>query len=390
MMQAMQLPALPRLPSCLSTPWRLCGAASVGLVLLAGLPGPAEAQAELTLKAVKVADGLSHPWSLAFLPDGRMLVTERPGRLRVISPEGRVSEPVAGLPPVHAANQCGLLEVLPHPNFKADPWIYWSYAEGNADANGLAVARGRLDGLKLRDVQVIFRQAPKVDSSAHCAGRMAFAPDGRLFVTLGDRFKRKDDAPRVDNHLGKVVRLNDDGSVPADNPYLKTPGARPELWSVGHRNPQGAAIHPGTGELWTHEHGPQGGDELNLDRPGRNYGWPVITHGRNYGTGTSIGEGSSGPGVEAPLRVWQPVSVAPSGLAFVTSPRYPGWQGSLVMGTLRGQTLLRLSLDGPQVVGEQRLLTTLNERIRDVRQGPDGWLYLLTDSPDGRLLRLER
>lgn len=403
----LRLPAAPtatlavsQRPSRLRRTAHVLSGLTLSLLLGWGLgPGEAAAQAtspsgsaaeSISLKPVTVASGLSNPWSLAFLPDGRMLVTERPGRLRIVSPQGQLSPPVAGLPPVMAAGQCGLLDVAVHPNFKADPWIYWSYAEGSRDDNGLAVARGRLDGNRVKDVAVIFRQQPKVASTAHCAGRLAFAPGGQLFITLGDRFSRKDDAPRTDNHLGKVVRLRDDGSLPADNPYLKQPGALPELFSIGHRNSQGAAIHPRTGELWTTEHGPQGGDELNIERAGRHYGWPVITFGRNYGTGTQIGEGTSAPGIEAPLQVWRPVSIAPSGLAFITSDRYPGWQGSLVMGALRGQSLLRLSLDGDRVTGEQRLLGTLNERIRDVRQGPDGWLYVLTDNADGQLLRLER
>ena len=281
--------------------------------------------------------------------------------------------------------------------------VYWSYSEaaqpGDArDSNGTAVARARLDGPpgqeRLADVQVIFRQMPKVASRLHFGSRLAFGNDGRLFITLGERFSRKDDAQTLDNTLGKVVRIEPDGRVPADNPLVARPlpgqkaDTRTEIWSWGHRNVQGAAVHPATGELWTHEHGPQGGDELNLTQPGRNHGWPVITHGRNYGTGTKIGEGTERADVVAPAWLWAPLSIAPSGLAFVTSDRYPGWKGSLVLGALRGQALVRLVLDGPRVLREERLLGTLNERIRDVRQGPDGWLYLLTDNPDGRILRV--
>ena len=279
--------------------------------------------------------------------------------------------------------------MLLDPKFADNGWVYCSYAEAGEGGNSTAVARGRLQGQRMAEVQKIFVQQPKVASRQHCGSRLVFARDGRLFVTLGDRFSRKDDAQKLDNHLGKIVRIEPDGRVPADNPFVSTPGARPEIWSLGHRNVQGAALHPATGELWVIEHGPQGGDELNRVLPGRNYGWPLVTYGRNYGTGTRIGEEGPKPGFEQPLYWWVPVSVAPSGMAFLTSDRYPGWQGSLFIGTLRAQTLLRLQLDGTRVVKEDRLLTHLDERLRDVRQGPDGLLYLLTDNTDGRLLRLE-
>lgn len=360
------------------------------------------AAAEAAPRVATVAHGLVNPWAVAPLPDGRFLVTERPGRLRIVATDGRLGVPVAGLPPVVASGQGGLLDVVLDPAFATNQLIYWSYAEPTLDAatgrsddsvNGTAVARGRLqaDGAapRVTEVQVIFRQSPKVASRQHFGARLAFAPDGRLFITLGDRFSRKDDAQDLSNHLGKVVRIEADGRVPADNPLRERAGAAPEIWSWGHRNLQGAAIHPETGALWTHEHGPQGGDELNLTLAGRNHGWPVITYGRNYGTGTVIGEGATRADVVAPLAHWVPTSIAPSGMAFLTSQRYPGWQGNLFIGALRGQALLRLELDGTRVVGEHRLLQNLNERIRDVRQGPDGWLYLLTDNPDGRLLRLE-
>jgi len=251
------------------------------------------------------------------------------------------------------------------------------------------VARGRLDGERLADVQVIFRQAPKLDSRLHCGSRLVFARDGRLFVTLGDRFSAKDEAQNPANHIGKIVRIERDGRVPADNPFVGRAGAAPELWSLGHRNVQGAALHPATGELWAHEHGPQGGDEVNRVRGGLNYGWPLVTYGRNYGIGTRIGEEGPKPGFEPPLRHWVPVSIAPSGMAFLTSDRYPGWQGSLFVGALRAQALLRLTLDGDRITGEERLLTTLGQRIRDVRQGPDGWLYVVTGGADGQVLRLK-
>lgn len=357
------------------------------IVLLAALWAlPAHA-----VDAVTVAHGLQHPWGLAFLPDGSMLVTERPGRLRLVDREGRLQPPVQGIAPVDAGGQGGLLDVVLDPGFADNRRIYWSYSEpGSGDEagrNGTAVARGRLDGNRVVEVQVIFRQKPKVSSTAHFGSRLVFGRDGRLFVTLGERFSRRDDAQGLDNHLGKVVRIEPDGRVPADNPFVGRAGALPEIWSLGHRNVQGAALNPASGELWTHEHGPQGGDELNVDRAGLNYGWPVITYGRNYVTGTPIGEGTEKAGMEQPLTYWVP-SIAPSGMAFLTSERYPGWKGSLFIGALRGAQLVRLELDGTRVVRRESLLVNLNERIRDVRQGPDGWLYVLTDSEDGRVLRV--
>ncbi|MBL8352018.1 MAG: PQQ-dependent sugar dehydrogenase [Burkholderiaceae bacterium] len=358
----------------------------------AGLAGPLQAG---EAKVVTVAHGLVNPWGLAFLPDGRMLVTERPGRMRIVAADGKPGPPLPGLPAVVADGQGGLLDVVLDPQFARNRWVYWSYSEpGSGSDNGTAVARARLDGEpgaeRLAELQVIFRQAPKVASSLHFGSRLAFGTDGRLFVTLGDRFSRKDDAQVLDNHLGKIVRIEADGRVPADNPLVGRPGARPEIWSWGHRNVQGAAIHPATGELWTTEHGPQGGDELNRTLPGRNYGWPVITHGRNYVIGTRIGEGSDRADVEPPVAHWVPTSIAPSGMAFLTSDRYPGWKGSLFIGALRAQTLIRVELANNAVAKQERLLQALNERIRDVRQGPDGWLYLLTDNADGRILRVVR
>ena len=344
-------------------------------------------------KVVTVAHGLVNPWGLAFLPDGRMLVTERPGRMRLVTPEGKLGPPLPGLPGVVAEGQGGLLDVVLDPRFTSNRLVYWSYSEaGEGSDNGTAVARARLDGEpgaeRLAEVQVIFRQLPKVAGRLHFGSRLVFGTDGRLFVTLGDRFSRKDDAQLLDNHLGKIVRIEADGRVPADNPLVGRPGARPEIWSWGHRNVQAAAIHPATGDLWITEHGPQGGDELNRVLPGRNHGWPEITHGRNYVTGTRIGEGTERADVVPPVTHWVPTSIAPSGMAFLTSDRYPGWKGHLFIGALRGQTLVRIALANHSVVKQERLLQTLNERIRDVRQGPDGLLYLLTDNADGRILRL--
>ncbi len=371
------------------------------LLVWAMAPQPVAAQATKPRVEV-VAHGLVNPWGLAFLPDGRMLVTERPGRMRTVSTDGKLSPPLPGLPPVATGGQGGLLDVVTDPRFASNRLVYWSYSEPSPDGetNSTAVARARLDGApgaeRLADVQLVFRQAPKVASSAHFGSRLVFANDGRLFITLGDRFSRKDDAQTLDNHHGKVVRVEPDGRVPADNPLVGRaanlpslpPNTRTEIWSWGHRNVQGAAIHPSTGALWTTEHGPQGGDELNLTLAGRNHGWPLITYGRNYGLGTKIGDGTERADVVAPLAHWVPTSIAPSGMAFLTSDRYPGWKGNLFIGALRAEALIRITLDGDKVVAQERLLQTLNERIRDVRQGPDGYLYLLTDNADGRVLRL--
>lgn len=366
------------------------------LLLCAGVLASAEVQAQSQsqeLRPVVVARGFANPWAMAFLPDGRMLVTERAGRLRIVGADGRLGEPLAGLPPISVGGQCGLLDVVVDPKFVDNQLIYWTFAEpapaGQA-GNGTAVARARLVGDKLTEVRTIFSQQPKVSSQLHCGSRIVFGRDGTLWVGLGDRFSRKEDAQTLGNHLGKVVRINPDGSLPPGNPFAATPGALPEIWSRGHRNIQGAAMHPATGDLWASEHGPQGGDEINLVEGGRNFGWPLVTYGRNYGIGTRIGEEGPKPGFEMPLKHWVPTSIAPSGMAFLTSDRYPGWQGSLFVGALRAQSLLRLTLDGRTITGEERVMTSIDARIRDVRQGPDGWLYVLTDGGDARILRLER
>ncbi|MDT7929227.1 PQQ-dependent sugar dehydrogenase [Tepidimonas sp.] len=337
-----------------------------------------------------VASGLAHPWALAFLPDGRYLVTERPGRLRVVESDGRVGPPVAGVPRVDAVGQGGLLDLVLDSAFASNRTLYFCYAEPGPDGEGNATALARAvlapDATRLQDVQVIFRQRPRYEGRLHFGCRIVEAPDGTLFLTLGERYHRMADAQTLDNHLGKVVRIHKDGSVPPDNPLLDRAGTLPEIWSWGHRNPQGAAWGP-DGRLWIHEHGPQGGDEINRPERGDNHGWPVVTFGEQYGGGR-IGEGTSKPGMVPPLYHWTP-SIAPSGMAFLTSDRYgTAWRGNLFVGALRGQALVRLELDGARVVREQRLLAERRERIRDVRQGPDGLLYLLTDAPDGRLLRL--
>ena len=348
------------------------------------------------LKPVTIVRGLAHPWGLAFLPsfdsDGRMLISERPGQLRLANTKGELGPPIAGVPAVGAVGEGGLLDVALDPRFADNRLVYLSYAEAAQGGVGTTVARARLDanGLqgRLSELQVIFRQSPKASSSVHFGSRLLFARDGKLFVTLGDLWQR-DDAQRLDNHHGKIVRIEPDGRLPADNPFAGRAGALPEIWSYGHRNVQGAAWHPTTGELWTSEHGPQGGDELNVIEAGHNYGWPVITYGAEYGSGRKIGEGTAKAGMEQPIAHWTP-AIAPSGMTFLTSDRYPGWKGDLFIGALRGQILLHLQLDGRRVVKQEPLLQDLHERIRHVRQAPDGWLYLLTDSDDGRIVRLER
>ncbi len=342
------------------------------------------------VRVVTVAEGLQTPWGLAFLPDGRMLVTERPGWMRIVGADGQRSEPLQGVPAVHAQGQGGLLDVVLGPDFVDDRRIFFSYAQPTGRGARTAVASAVLDTeqLRLDDVQVIFTQNEDPPGRHHWGSRLVFDRDGTLYVTLGDRNAYRDQAQMLDNHYGKIVRIRPDGSVPADNPFADQAGALPEIWSYGHRNPQGAALHPETGVLWTHEHGPQGGDEVNVGKPGANYGWPVVTYGREYVTGRRIGEGTERDDMEGPVHYWVPTSIAPSGMAFYTGDAIPGWQGNLFIGALRGQSLSRLELDGERVVHEERFLTQLQSRIRDVRQGPDGMLYLL-DETNGRILRLE-
>jgi glucose/arabinose dehydrogenase len=341
-----------------------------------------------TVRLVTVAEGLERPWGIAFLPDGRALVTERPGRLRIVGTDGKLSEPLGGVPAVDAIKQGGLLDVALDPEFAATRLVYLSYTEKREDGNGTTVARGRLGERGLEDVQVIFRQRPAVSGGHHFGSRLVFARDGRLFITLGDRFSERARAQTLDSHLGKVVRIERDGKIPADNPFLGRPGALPEIWSYGHRNVQGAALHPATGELWTNEHGPKGGDELNRDLPGRNYGWPTVTYGVEY-SGEKISDSPTAPGIEPPVHYWVP-SIATSGLLFYTGTRFPQWRGSAFVGGLANKQLVRLEMDGTRVVREERLLEgVVNERVRDVEQGPDGSIYLLTDEINGRLLRVE-
>jgi len=330
-----------------------------------------------------------HPWGLAFLSDGRLLVTERPGRLRIIGKDGALSPPLQGVPKVYASGQGGLLDVRLGPDFASSGLIYLSYAEPREGSkNGTSVARAKLvtegQGGRLEQVQVIFRQEPAYASSAHFGSRIVFMPDGSLFVTLGERYSARDEAQNPANHLGKLVRIMPDGSPYAGNP--RKAGWRPEIWSIGHRNVQGAALNPVTGKLWTIEHGARGGDEINVPEAGKNYGWPVITYGRDYNY-MKIGEGTHKAGMEQPIYYWDP-SMAPSGGAFYTGDLFPEWKGNLFSGALAGRALHRLVLDGEAVVAEEVLLSELSESIRDVRTGPDGALWLLTDNPDGRILRV--
>jgi glucose/arabinose dehydrogenase len=361
-------------------------------MLMVAAAGACQGQAGLSptvndrVQLTTIATGLEHPWSLAFLPDGRLLVTERPGRLRYVTMMGEISEPIAGVPTVYAKGQGGLLDVALDPDFGANSTIYLSYAEpGDGDLNGTAVARAKLDGAQLTDLQVIFRQMPKVASENHFGSRLVFARDGNLFVTLGERNSERDSAQDLGTHLGKIVRITKDGKVPADNPFGGRKGALPEIWSYGHRNVQGATLDPATGRFWAVEHGPRGGDEINLPEAGRNYGWPVITYGREY-SGPAIGEGTAKAGMEQPLYYWVP-SIATSGMTFYSSDTNPEWKGSLFVGALAAELVARLEFgaDG-NVKAEERF--PVGERVRDIRQGPDGALYLVTDESAGRLLRL--
>lgn len=341
-----------------------------------------------TFRLATLVTGLENPWAVAFLPDGRMLVTERAGRLRLVGPDFRLDpKPIEGLPESLERGQGGLLDVAMHPQYAQNSWIYWAYNAPGPGGWGTAMARGKLQGHRMTQVQVLFSMLPKTRSSQHFGGRIVFDKAGMLYLTLGDRGD-KDRAQKLDDHAGSVIRLHDDGRVPADNPFVNRAGAFPEKWTLGNRNMQGVALHPQTGELWTHEHGPQGGDEINVMRPGLNYGWPVITYGVNYGLGTRIGEGQAKPGMVQPLHKWVP-SIAPSGMAFVSGSQFPQWQGDLLVGALRGQMLVRLVLDGEKVLREERLLQGRAGRIRDVRMGPDGFVYLLSDGPDGAMMRLE-
>jgi aldose sugar dehydrogenase len=360
------------------------------LALLCAVPLVTSAQTfrsdEHSFRVTRFVEGLEQPWSLAFLPDGRMLITEKAGKLRVVSKGALEPKPIEGLPQVTVHGQGGLQDVVLHPEFSKNSLVYLAYAARGSDGVGTELARGRLAGHRLEDVQVLFRQSPKGSRGQHFGGRIVFDRAGFVYLTLGDRGEMQR-AQKPDDHAGSVIRLHDDGRVPKDNPFVGRAGWKPEKFTLGNRNQQGAALHPQTGALWTHEHGPQGGDEVNVIRAGANYGWPVITYGANYGSGTKIGEGTRKEGMQQPVHYWVP-SIAPSGMAFYTGDKFPRWQGDLLVGALRDQMLVRLKLDGEKVVSEERLLRGMFGRIRDVRVGPDGLIYLLDES-NGRLLRLE-
>jgi len=362
-------------------------------VLWAVLPGPCTVLAA-EVEVEELAAGLEHPWALAFLPDSaqggpRLLLTERPGKLRSWSATTGLSAPLAGIPEVYASGQGGLLDVALSPDFAQDRLVYLSYAEAGEGKSGTALGRGRLtsDERALEDFTVIFRQTPKLSTGYHYGSRMVFDAQGYLFIALGENNQRST-AQDLDKLQGKIVRINPDGTVPPDNPFVGRSGARAEIWSYGHRNPQGMALNPWSGALWMHEHGPRGGDEINLPQAGKNYGWPLATHGINY-SGLPIPEakGRTYPGTEAPHHYW-PRSPAISGMAFYNHDRYPAWQHSLFIGSLAERALIRLRLSDDAVIGEERLLMSARARIRDVRMGPDGYVYVLTDESNGKLLRL--
>jgi len=354
-------------------------------------PPPQPAAAKIVkdgYKVTEVATGLDHPWSLAFLPDGGILVTERAGRLRLIRDGQLQAEPIAGVPEVHTGSQAGLFDIVLHPNFAENSIVYLTYAHGTNQANATRVARARFDGASLQDLKVIFEAAPLKDTNNHYGARMAFLPDGTFALTIGDGFEYREAAQNLKSDLGKIVRLNDDGSVPQDNPFVGRADARPEILSYGHRNEQGLAFDSETGRLYEHEHGPRGGDELNIIEPGRNYGWPIITYGMDY-SGAYVSPYTERPGMEQPVVQWTP-SIAPSGLAVYRGDKFPAWNGDLFVGALAFKHLRRVDIDeGGHVAGEEQLLTDRNERIRDVRASPDGYIYVTTDEAAGKVLKLE-
>ena len=357
-------------------------------------PGQTRAPAVKTEQAMShtvVASGLVHPWGLAALPDGRWLVTEKPGRMRLVTAQGQVGEPIQGLPAVDARGQGGLLDVVVSPGFAQDRMIYWSYSEPREGGNATSVARGRLsdDGSRIESVQVVFRALPVYDGDKHFGSSLAFAPDGKLFVTLGERSDKpmRPQAQDLGSHMGKTIRINADGSVPSDNPFVGRAGARPEIWSLGHRNVQGIAVQPGTGAIWTVEHGTRGGDEVNIDKAGLNYGWPDAAYGVEYAGGRINSGATQAPGTEQPVYYWDPV-IAPGGATFYQGAMFPGWNGNLLVAGLKEKHIARLVIEDDRVVGEERLLTDLGERVRDVAVAADGAVWAVTDEQDGKLVRL--
>jgi aldose sugar dehydrogenase len=376
-----------KLPAAAAAPLLLAASALPSNAQPQFRPSGSPAADNLTIETA--ASGLASPWAIAFLPDERMLVTERAGRLRIVAKGGSVSPPATGVPQVFARGQGGLHDVIVDRGFAQNGTIYFCFAMPVSGGAQTALARARLadgDPPRLDDVKVIFQQHGAPSSGNHFGCRIVQARDGNLFLTTGDHFRYRDEAQNLGNHLGKVIRITPDGAAPPDNPFVRQAGAKPEIWSYGHRNMQGAALHPQSGKLWTHEHGARGGDEVNIAEAGKNYGWPVITWGIDY-SGAKIGVGTHRDGMEQPLKYWVP-SIAPSGMAFYTGNLFPNWRGSLFVGALAGQMLVRLELNGEKVGSEERLLQNLRERIRDVRQGPDGALYLATDHSNGRILRV--
>jgi glucose/arabinose dehydrogenase len=355
-----------------------------------GLTRAPAAKSDARFSVVTVASGLDHPWGLQFLPDGRMLVTERVGRLRLVTGKGRLSPPVAGVPDVLTnSGQAGLFDVALDPGFAQNHILYVAYFERRPGGQGLSVARAKLEDSaqpSLTGLKIIFRAQPETGPAINLGGRLVANKDGTLFVTVGDRFTERDKAQDLSADNGKIVRINSDGSIPNDNPFVSRKGARAEIWTLGHRNPEGLAIRPSDGSLWDVEHGAKGGDEINLIKPGHNYGWPVITYGVDY-SGEKIGIGTSKPGMDQPVYYWDP-SIAPSGMAFYTGNLFPQWKGNLFIGALKFKSVRRLVMRADKVVGEETLLGDLGERIRDIRQGPDGALYILTDNTNGRILKL--
>lgn len=346
---------------------------------------------ERELTHTVVASGLVHPWGLAALPDGNWLITEKPGRMRIVTAAGQVGAPVAGLPAVDARGQGGLLDVVVSPDFARDRMVYWSYAEPRQGGNATSVARGRLsdDGSRVENVQVVFRALPVYDGDKHFGSSLAFGPDGKLFVTLGERSDKpmRPQAQDLGSHMGKTIRINADGSVPQDNPFVGQAGALPEIWSLGHRNVQGVAIQPGTGAVWTIEHGTRGGDELNLEKAGANYGWPDAAYGIEYAGGAINTGATQKTGTEQPVYYWDPV-IAPGGAVFYQGAMFPEWNGNLLVAALKEKHIARLVIQNGRVVGEERLLTDLGARVRDVAIGPDGAVWAVTDEQNGKLVRL--
>ena len=359
---------------------------AIGIIISLAIVTPVIADDSATneLAVEIIAENLDHPWSLAFLPDGRLLVTERSGKLRIVD-QGQVSEPLANVPPVYAKSQGGLMDVVLHPDHANNGWIYLTLAHGSAKANATRLIRAKLEGNALVDVEVLFTAQPFKDTPVHYGGRLAFLPDNSLLLSVGDGFDYREQAQLLDNHFGKIVRLLDDGKVPPDNPFIDGVGNLPEIWTYGHRNPQAIIVHAEKDAVFAHEHGPDGGDEINVIVPGRNYGWPITTHGKDY-SGAAISPFTELHGTVDPMLHWTP-SIAPAGMALVNGDKYPKWQGNLMVAALKARELRRVTIDS-ETIDQQSLLTALGERIRDVRLGPDGYLYVLTDNSNGRILKL--